>query len=290
MAQLGVSIKDGRELKAVMDMNSDKARIAENEVESGRDGGAKSFYKMAAVLDCFTRAQGRLSIADLVEMTGMPRTTIHRIVASLRDIGLIDQDGRRHDYRLGLKMFYYGSVVLANLDLNRHARPHVINLHQITGEIVHLHMFDGSQMVCIEREEMGETRLTTLTTIEAAPTYCTSVGKAFLAFQREDLIRRIAAEEGLQPRTAKTITTVEALLEDMKTIRDRGYSIDDEENEIGIRCVGAPIRDSRGQIFASVSVSGPTDRMPHARVSALSSTVIQTADNISRELGWNGKR
>ncbi|MAZ84442.1 MAG: transcriptional regulator [Hoeflea sp.] len=290
MALLKLYPKDGRELKAVMDSNSEKTPVEEVEVETGRDGGAKSFYKMSAVLDCFTRANGSLSIADLVEMTGMPRTTIHRIVASLRDIGLIDQDGRRHDYRLGLKMFYYGSVVLANLDLNRHARPHVINLHQITGEIVHLHMFDGSQMVCIEREEMGETRLTTLTTIEAAPTYCTSVGKAFLAFQREDLIRRIAAEEGLQPRTAKTITTLDALLEDFRSVRERGYSIDDEENEIGVRCVGAPIRDSRGQVFASVSVSGPTERMPLARVSGLASTVMQTADQISRELGWNGRR
>jgi len=269
---------------------SDKPQTEEADADGGRDGGTKSFYKMAAVLDCFTRAKGQLSITDIVEMTGMPRTTIHRIVASLRDIGLIDQDGRRHDYRLGLKMFYYGSVVLANLDLNRHARPHVLNLHQITGEVVHLHMFDGSQMVCIEREEMGETRLTTLTTIEAAPTYCTSVGKAFLAFQHDTLIRRVAAEEGLQQRTEYTLTTIDALLDDLREIRERGYAIDNEENEIGIRCVGAPIRDSRGQIFASVSVSGPTERMPLTRIQGLAPTVIQTADQISRELGWNGRR
>ena len=97
-------------------------------------------------------------------------------------------------------------------------------------------------------------------------------------------------EEGLQPRTAKTITTLDALLEDFRSVRERGYSIDDEENEIGVRCVGAPIRDSRGQVFASVSVSGPTERMPLARVSGLASTVMQTADQISRELGWNGRR
>ena len=129
------------------------------------DTKAKSFYKMATILDCFSRSRGNLSITELVKRTNLPRTTIHRMVASLREIGLIDQDNRRGDYRLGLKMFYYGSVVLANLDLNQHAHEHVLNLHQITGEIVHLHMFDGSQMVCIEREEMGEHRTTTLTTI-----------------------------------------------------------------------------------------------------------------------------
>lgn len=256
--------------------------------EGAREGTAKSFYKMSAVLDCFTRSQGSLSITELVERTGMPRTTIHRIVASLKDVGLLDQDGRRHDYRLGLKMFYYGSVVLAHLDLNRHARPHVLQLHQITGEIVHLHMFDGSQMVCIEREEMGEDRLTTLTTIEAAPVHCTGVGKAFLAFQDEALIKRIALEEGLERRTVNTLVDIESLMKALAAIRERGYSIDDEENEIGVRCIGAPIRDSRGTVFAAVSVSGRSERMPLSRLNSLSRLVVETADAISRDLGWSG--
>ncbi|MFD1883363.1 IclR family transcriptional regulator [Paracoccus pacificus] len=259
--------------------------------DEGGDAGAKSFFKMARVLDCFSRTQGSLSLTDIVARTGMPRTTVHRIVASLREIGMIDQDGRRGDYRLGLRMFHYGSVVLANLDLNRHARHHVQNLHQVTGEIVHLHMFDGSQMACIEREEMGDIRNTTLTTIEAAPIHCTGVGKAFLAFQDEDLIRRIVAEEGLEQRTVNTITTIEELLEAMRQIRELGYATDREENEIGIQCVGAPIRDSRGRVFASISVSGPTQRMPLARLTGLAPTVIQTANSISTELGYDaGKR
>ena len=254
--------------------------------ESG-DSGAKSFYKMARVLDCFGRTSGSLSLTELVERTGMPRTTIHRIVTSLREIGMIDQDGRRGDYRLGLRMFYYGSVVLANLDLNRHAHPHVVALHQVTGEIVHLHMFDGSQMVCIEREEMGEARSTTLTTIEAAPIHCTSVGKAFLAFQDERLVRKIIEEEGLEKRTEHTLITVEALMENLALIRERGYSTDEEEDSIGVQCIGAPLHDSRGRVFASISVTGPTSRMPLARLHGLSQSVIKTADAISADLGWD---
>ncbi|WP_417722094.1 IclR family transcriptional regulator [Salipiger sp.] len=257
------------------------------EDEDFGDAGAKSFYKMARVLDCFSRTNGSLSLTQLVEGTGLPRTTIHRIVASLREIGMIDQDGRRGDYRLGLRMFYYGSVVLANLDLNRHAHPHVVSLHQVTGEIVHLHMFDGSQMVCIEREEMGDARNTTLTTIEAAPIHCTSVGKAFLAFQDERLVRKIVEEEGLEARTVNTLASFDALSENLALIRERGYATDEEENEIGIQCVGAPLRDSRGRVFASISVSGPTARMPLARLSGLSHAVIQTANAISTELGWD---
>lgn len=251
-----------------------------------RDSGAKLFHKMAVVLDCFTRTRGQLSVANLVEATGLPRATIHRMVASLRDVGLLDQDGRRQTYRLGLKMFYFGSTVVANLDLNRHAHPHVLALHQLTGEIVHLHMFDGSQMVCIEREEMGGPRLTTLTTIEATPTHCTAVGKAFLAFQEHELILRIIAEEGLEARTEHTLSTEKALMADLEATRRRGFAIDDQENEIGIRCVGAPIRDSRGHVFAAVSVSAPSLRMPLSRIQGLAPAVVQTAGEISVALGW----
>ncbi|WP_172117554.1 IclR family transcriptional regulator [Halomonas hibernica] len=261
-----------------------RGSLGQTPISEMRDNGAKSFYKMARVLDCFTRSRKHLSISDIMSLTGLPRTTIHRIVASLREIEMIDQDNRRGDYRLGLKMFYYGSAVIANLDLNRHAHPHVLQLHQITGELVHLHMFDGSQMVCIEREEMGAERNTTLTTIEAAPIHTTSVGKAFLAFQEEDLINRIIDEEGLEKRTENTLSTIAELKADLTCILSRGYARDDEENEIGIRCVGAPIHDSRGRVFASISVSGPAERLPESRQDALAPAVIETANRITEAL------
>jgi len=257
------------------------------ENSNGRDSGAKLFYKMSDILDCFLRTKGDLSITDIVDATNFPRTTVHRIVTSLRDIGLVDQDGRRQNYRLGLKMFHFGSVVIANLELNRHARPHILALHQLTGEIVHLNVFDGSQMACIEREEMDETRLTTLTTIESAPVHCTSVGKAFLAFQDPTLISRIAAE-GLEVRTEKTLATEDALNAELARVRKDGYAIDDEENQIGVRCVGAPIHDSRGQVFAAISVSGPSNRMPVTRLHGMASAIIQAATAVSESLGWDG--
>ncbi|WP_246683358.1 IclR family transcriptional regulator [Mesorhizobium sp. B2-1-3A] len=249
-----------------------------------RDSGAKSLRKMSVVLDCFTRLHPTLTVGEISEATGLPRTTVHRIVASLREVGMLDQDGRRQSYRLGLKMFHYGSSVLASLDTPRRAHPHIAKLQLFTGEIIHFHMFDGSQMVCVEREEMGSSRLTTLTTIEGAPTYCTSVGKAFLAFQDETLVRRIAQEEGLRRYTPRTITDLGKLLEELALIRSRGFAIDDEENQVGLRCIGAPIRDAAGRVFASVSVSGPAERMPDIRLEGLAPLVIQTANDISKAL------
>jgi len=253
---------------------------------SMRETSATSFLKMKQVLDCFTKARSHLSVSELVELTGLPRTTVHRIASSLRKIGMLDQNGPRSDYRLGLKMFHYGSVVISNLDIKAHASPYLQHLSQISGERVHFHMFDGSQMACIDHEEMENSRLTSLTTIEAAPTYCSSVGKAFLAFQPTALIQRICAEQGLSRRTDHTITDVDALFEALADIREQGYAIDNEEIEVGVRCVGAPIRDASGQVFAAVSVTGPAERLPHRRLAALAPIVIQTARQISLALGW----
>lgn len=266
------------------------SRRSIEEADGQREGVAKLFVKMMLILNCFMRGNGQLTISDIVERTGIPRTTVHRIVASLRDVALLDQDGRRQTYRLGLQMFYFGSAVMANLDLETHAHPHILALHQLTGEVVHLHIFDGSQMVCIEREEMSDVRLTTLTTIEAAPTYCTGVGKAFLAFQPAELIRQIAEEEPLRARTPNTLGSLPELEADLARIRERGYSIDDEENEIGIRCVGAPIHDSRGRVFAAISVSGTSERMPLTRIHGLAPAVMHTAEKISVALGWVPER
>jgi len=253
--------------------------------EKRTKGTIKSINKMMMVLDSFSRGQHSMTLAELADRTGLPKTTAHRIVSSLRDIGLLDQDGQRDSYRLGIKLFQLGSLVLASMDLNRHARPHVTHLQRLTGETVHLCVFDGSQMVFIERQEMGTAPITTVTTIEGAPSYCTGVGKAFLAFQREDLITRIIGE-GLHRQTPNTITDHRLLRDELDRIRAAGYAVDREENEPNVRCVAAPIRDSGGTVFASISVSGPVERMPEERLTGLAPTVVETADRISVELGW----
>jgi len=258
-------------------------------VAEARETIATSFLKMRQVLDCFTKVRSHLSVSELVELTGLPRTTVHRIASSLRDIGMLDQNGPRRAYRLGLKMFHYGSVVVSNLDVEAHASPYLQRLSEVSGEIIHFHMFDGSQMVCIDRQEMADNPLAVRTTIKTALAYCTSVGKAFLAFQPDALIRRICAEQGLVRHTEHTITDVETLFEALARIREQGYAIDDEENEIGVRCVGAPVRDASGQVFAAVSVSGPAQRMPHRRLTALAPIVIETARQISAALASNGR-
>jgi DNA-binding IclR family transcriptional regulator len=218
-------------------------------------------------------------------LTGLPRATTHRIVSSLRDIGLLEQNKRRDIYKLGMKLFQLGSLVLANMDLEKNATAHITRLQRITGEALHLCVFDGSQMVFVERQNMGTGPYSNITRIEAAPVYSTGVGKAFLAFQDDGLVRKTIAD-GLTRQTPNTIVDGVALFAELEVIRERGFAVDMEENEPNIRCVAAPIRDSGGRVFAAISVSGPAARMPTTRIQGLASTVIETANAISADLGW----
>ena len=243
----------------------------------------KSLVKVVAILDAFSTSRRSMSLAEISAATGFPHSTTHRLAASMREVGLLDQDRHRDRYRLGLKLFALGNIVLANMDLHREARPIVDALSQISGHLVHLAVFDGRHAVVIHRADPGPEGGTPLTLIEAAPVHCTSVGKAILAFQPPETIEAIVSA-GLKRFTDATITTERKLKSELKTIRMRGYGVDDGEHQPGIRCVGAPIRDQSGRVVAGLSVSGPARRLRKDQVAELAKIVMHHADLVSAKL------
>jgi DNA-binding IclR family transcriptional regulator len=171
------------------------------------------------------------------------------------------------------------------MDLLREAKPFMDRLSRLTGESAHLGVFNGYGVIVVEREEPSERLSRGLQPSEASPAYCTGVGKAALAFQRQEVIQRVIAS-GLKPYTNHTITAPDALQHEMARIRERGYAIDDCEHEIWVRCVAAPIRNASGQVFAALSVTGAADRMTDKKLADLAPLVMQTADTISRQIGF----
>jgi DNA-binding IclR family transcriptional regulator len=248
----------------------------------GADDTLKSLTKIARILECFSTANRALSLAELCDRTGYPRSTTHRLLASMREVGFLDQDRTRDRYRLGLKLFEFGNVVLSNMDLHREARPYVEQLGRLTGQLVHLAVFDGRQAVVIHRSDPNDST-TSLTHIENAPVHCTSVGKAILAFQPPAVIDRLIAA-GLRRFTDTTIVDGGALKEELGRIRERGYSVDEAEHQPGLRCVGAPIQDPLGRVFAAVSVSGPAWKLPASEVDSIAKMVIHCAQSIAERL------
>lgn len=249
----------------------------------GADDNLKSLVKVMRILGCFSTINRSLSLTELCATTGYPRSTTHRLVSSMREVGLLDQERQRDRYRLGLKLFELGNIVLANMDLHREARRHVEALSQISGQVVHLALFDGRQAIVIHRASSSPEGGTPLTLIEAAPVHCTSVGKAILAFQPGEVIDGII-EAGLKRFTDNTITNGKKLRAELAQIRKRGYAIDDGEHQPGLRCIGAPIHDSSGRVIAGVSISGPAWKIPATEIESFSKIVIHHAAQISANL------
>ena len=241
----------------------------------------KSLLKVVSILEAFSTSRRSMSLADISAATGFPRSTTHRLAASMRDVGLLDQDGHRDHYRLGIKLFELGNTALANMDLHREARTLVDALSRISGHLVHLAVFDGQQAIVIHRVSADSG--TPLTLIEAAPVHCTSVGKAILAFQPTAKIEAIIAG-GLKRFTDATITGGRKLKSELKLIRARGYAVDEGEHQPGIRCIGAPIHDRAGRVIAGLSVSGPARRLKKDQVVELAKVVVHHAKLVEAKL------
>ena len=247
------------------------------------DESLKSLTKVSRVLDCFTTSHRALSLAEICARTGYPRSTTHRLLAAMREVGFIEQDRERDFYRLGLRLFELGNTVLANLELHREGRVIVDALHRLTSRAVHLAVFDGLRAVVIQRTE-AEPMLSN-TMVENSPVHCTSVGKAILAHQPAEIVDRVIAA-GLERFTETTITDPTALQSELDLTRQRGYAIDNGEHQPGLRCIGAPIRNQAGAVFAGISVSAPAWQMPVAEVDELNKVVIYHANLISQRLGY----
>jgi DNA-binding IclR family transcriptional regulator len=192
-------------------------------------------------------------------------------------------------FSLGIRLLELGQEAQENFELRRVASPFLQQLNRVLDETVHLTILDGDVVLYVDCYESTK-RLRTYSVIGVrGPLYCTAVGKAVLAFLDDDEQIRLMNRMTFQRFTAKTHTGPDALKEDLRRVRERGYSIDDVEHEEGVRCVGAPIYDNKGRVCASISISGPTQRITPEAIEGLAREAVGTALEISRKLGYRGK-
>jgi DNA-binding IclR family transcriptional regulator len=248
----------------------------------------KSLQKVIRALECFSLEEPRLPLSEIARRAGLPLSTAHRILATLRQAGLVEQEGERDLYRLGLKLLELGSVVLANMEVHREALPFIEELVRETGETVHLGVFDGTQVVSIEKMDSPHGLASNITIGKGAPAYCTGVGKALLAFQPEAVVDHVC-RLGLVAYTPQTITDPAKLRKELAQVRTQGYAVDNTEHQPDVRCVAAPIRNYTGNVIASLSVSGPATRIPKERIPALAARVREVARQLSLRLGYSPK-
>lgn len=210
--------------------------------------------RISLVLDAFD-GPGRLSLAQVVRRTGLPRSSAHRMLERLVQLRWLRRHGR--DYELGMRLVELGSLAVHQDRLHQAAQPFLHELHRATGLVVHLAVLDGVDVVYLEKIAGGLGVAVPTRVGGRQPAHCTAVGKVLLAFSDPD---RLDGFDLLARKTRFSVSTRHQLTEELSAIRDRGIAYERAESVAGFGCVAAPIGDSSEPI-AAVSVCGPLDRM-----------------------------
>src|SRR5262249_17587804 len=249
--------------------------------------GLKSLRKAIRVLASFSLKEPRLPLSEIGRRAGLPLSTAHRILATLHAEGFVDRDADREQYRLAIRLLELGSIVLSTMELHREALPFIESLAHESGETVHLGVFDGAQVVSIEKMDSPHGLASNVTIGKGAPAYCTGVGKALLAFQPDAVVEAVC-RQGLTRHTPNTITSARRLREEPAPGRTAGYAVDNMEHEIGVRCIAGPILNQTDAVVASLSISGPASRIREEDVRRLAERVKEVAGKLSTQLGHRG--
>ena len=274
------------------------ARFAHRGVEfhrsviSGRPAVATSESKnsiqvierMTRLLDALAAHAEAVTLKELAQATSLHPSTAHRILTALvhdRLVERIDQG----NYRLGIRLLELGNLVKARISVREHALPFMRQLHAATAEAVNLSVRHDDQIVYIERTSAGRAMMRVVNIVGArAPLHITAVGKLFLMDDGPQELRLYAGRTRLPAFTKNTLTSVAALEKELDRVRKQGYALDNEEAELGVRCIGAAVRDDTGALVAGLSVSAPAERMK----TGWAGMVKDTAEKISRSIGYRG--
>ena len=241
-----------------------------------------------AILDTLATQQGDVSLFEIAERLRLHKSTIHRLLMVLERHRLVERRAPIGKYGLGMKLFELGNHAFSRLGIGERARPYLERLAGDARETAHLCILDDGEVLYLEKVEPARTVRVPTSVGQRNPAHCTAVGKALLAYLSETEVDEVVRRRGLEARTTHTITTPAALRRELRAIRSRGYAVDDEEIEEGLRCIGAPVRNHTGRVAASISIAGPAFRLTRAKTAALARLVTKAANTLAAELGYRG--
>ena len=218
---------------------------------------------------------------EVAQRLKLHKSTAHRLIMMLESSRFVEKNTITGKYHLGSRLMELGLSAVSRLDVYEVAGPHLRTLVKETGETAHLAVLRDGQVVSLVNVESSQTLRTPATVGKRTPAHCTSLGKAMLAFATQEHIDDFLRGRKLEAYTPRTITTAAKFKAELRTIRKRGYAIDNEEREPGLRCIGAPLWDSAGDVVAAISIAGPVFRIGDDRVQNLSAAVMIIAARIS---------
>jgi DNA-binding IclR family transcriptional regulator len=263
--------------------------VSKTNVDSGSSpaGSAKALVKGLALIELVVESDRPLRLVDLVEASGLPRPTALRLLDVLcrAEVLRVDDAGT---YALGPRVAAWGQSFLDRLDLRSQAVQSMEELVEISGETCFLGVLDGGQILYVAAVNSPQPVRPAARPGSRNPLHCTGIGKVLLAWQPESRMRELLAGP-LERRTENTLTDADAVVAQLEQVRRRGFAIDEIENEEGVRCVAAPVRDHTGAVVAGLSVSAPAYRFSSDDVHRLAPEVLRVTGGLSRRLGAPGE-
>jgi DNA-binding IclR family transcriptional regulator len=219
-------------------------------------------------------------VSEIAQVTGLHKATAHRIVMTLLNCGFLERAADGEKFRLGLRVIELGLGALRDLDFRQVAFSYMQQLVERFQETCDLSIFDRGRVLYIEVVHSNHSLIIAASVGRHLPAYCTASGRVFLAFLPPGVVEPILSAP-LAACTEKTITSPARLQEELEATRQRGYGLDDEEFEVGVRAVSAPIRDIDGNVIAAISMPGPSERLTPERIPEIAQALMEAASAIS---------
>jgi DNA-binding IclR family transcriptional regulator len=240
------------------------------------------------VLRCFSAAQPQLGVSEVARRVGLHKSSVSRILATLEEAGMVEQDAATGRFRLGLGLVALAAPILSDLNVAKAATPHLEELAARTGDTVSFNIWDGTDAVTIAQARgLNEVAHYAPSGLRNPP-HCTAAGKALLAHAPTDVVNRLL-KSPLEGFTARTIADPAALLEELERVRRQGYALNRGEFAPDVGAVAAIVRDIDGDIAGAIAVTVPMYRFDAQRQAQLASLVVQAANRLAQRLGFSGE-
>ncbi len=235
------------------------------------------------ILEYLAKSRHGVTLSQLSRKLGVPKSTSHALLLTFERCGYVEREEQSGRYRLGTRLYALANMALSGISLRDQAAPFLQKLMRETGLTVHLAILEQGEAVLIDRVESPGAPHVSTWVGKRMGLHCTSLGKALIAHLPEPQVEELVRRQGLLRHNENTIASLKKLRQACESVQESGYSIDDEEEEIGIRCIGTPVFNGRGEVVAAISVSGTTAQVDD--MASLALRVKAAALAISRHLG-----
>ncbi len=237
------------------------------------------------LLKTFTEGEVEIGVTSMARRLGVAKSTVYRLASTLVAEGMLEQNRDNEKYRLGVALFGLGALVRQRMNLSTVARPWLFDLRQATNETIHLALLDGADVLYVYDLESTQAIRMRANLGERKAALCTAEGRAIVAFRSPAEIEAML-ERGFRPRTPKTVVDAAKLRLSLADVRRLGFAREDEQSELGMRSIAAPIRDASGEAVAAVGMAGPMQRLSDKTLAGFAPQVAETARVISMHLGY----